>query len=130
MTSATVLTVRALQASPAVGAIVGDRIEPEWTPSSEFPRIVVHQATGRQHYGAGGPLPVRYATLNILCAAASYPEADRLADTVISALKGLRHAGAGDERITLLQDGADTGTKDPDSEAFLRIIGYRATITG
>lgn len=130
MSSATVLTVRVLLASPAVGAIVGDRIEPEWTPGSELPRIVVRQATGRQHYGAAGPLPARYATLSVLCAAGSYVEADRLADTVISALKGVRNAVVGDERITLLREGADTGTWDQEGQIFQRVIGFRATITG
>jgi len=130
MSSATILTVRVLLASPAVGAIVGDRIEPEWTPDSELPRIVVRQATDRQHHGASGPLPVRYATLNILCVAASFEDADALADTVIEALKGIRHAGAGTERITLFQDGANTSTQDPETGAFQRIIGFRATITG
>lgn len=130
MSSATVLTVNVLLASAAVGAIVGDRIEPEWTPGTDLPRIVVRQASGRQHYGAGGPLPVRYATLNVLCAAASYLEADRLADLVIAALKDIRHAVVGDERITLLQEGADTGTWDKEGQIFERIIGFRATITG
>lgn len=130
MSSPLVLMVALLKASPAVGALVADRIEPEVAHGPDYPRIVVRQAGNRPVRSLKGSVALREARVNLLCAGKTFTAADRLAATVISALKDIRHARVAGQRITVLQDGDDTGSYDEASDSFTRIVGFRVSISG
>ncbi len=131
MTSAVPLVIRLLKAAAPVGALVGDRIEPERAPDGgSLPLIVVRSSSSRQVYGLARSAPLREGRLNVLCAASTYSAAEKLAEAVIAALKDVRAAKVAGKSITVMQDGEDAGTWDESGRTFNRIVGFRVSISG
>lgn len=130
MTSPVPLVIALLKASSVIGAKVGDRIEPELATRDVLPRIVVRQASSRELYGLARSANAREARVTVLCAAERYTAADALAEAVRDALKDVRHAKVGQHRVTVMQDGEDVSSADPNRQNFTRITGYRVSISG
>lgn len=128
MANAIPLIITLLKAAVPVGAIVSDRIDPEQAKGPDLPRVVVRQSSGRRVYGLARATGLREARVSVLCAAKTFTAADRLAAVVVAALEIVRHATVASSRVTVMQDGDDTGTAEPDGSSYTRIIGFRVSI--
>lgn len=131
MTSIVPIAIKLLKAAAPVTALVSDRIEPEVAPEKTgLPCIVVRSGTSRQVYGLALSTGMSEARFTVLCAAETFTAADRIAEVVKAVLRDVQHVPVADRRVTLLQDGADSGSWDEQGRTFNRVVEFRASVSG
>lgn len=117
--------------TPAVVAIVGDRVRPLAAAQADARPFITYQVTGRgsDQTLADGPCAYKRGTFELGLYADTYAEVIALADLARDRLDGLGVTAGGVELDTEYEDETDTeeatpeGTSDP---IYVRVLTFRA----
>ncbi|MGG3810990.1 DUF3168 domain-containing protein [Methylorubrum rhodesianum] len=120
--SAVNVTTKTLLASPAVTAIVAQRVNPGIGPQNgTLPDIVVNRISGGPTYGLARSTGLIASRVQIECRAKSFTAAENLGAAVLGALKDFRGTVNG-LRVTMMATGSDYADHADDASVFRRIL--------
>lgn len=120
--SAVNVTTQALLASPAVVAIVAQRINPG-IGGATVPDLIVTRVSGGPTYGLARATPLTSSRIQIECRARSYTAAENLGKAVTDALKNRRGTFAG-RKAVFQAAGSDYEDHADDASIFRRLIDF------
>ncbi len=123
--SATFATIQALLASPAVKAIVQDRISPI-AGGTTWPDIIVYQVSDESYEGVSRTTDLSQARVTIEMRARSATAVENLASAVKEALRNRRGTFAG-KSCVFLKGVSDVGDTNDDLSIFRRMSDWYVT---